>query len=295
MMQNAMFDSYGPSLAVALHKNVSDAIAEDMGPCDLTGLLIDASARKHARVIVREQAVLCGVPWFEAVFKALDASSHIQWHVQEGAMMQADQVVCEIEANARLMLTAERPALNFLQLLSAVATKTRVYAACIADTQAKVLDTRKTVPGLRLAQKYAVVVGGGANQRLALYDGILIKENHIAAAGGIGAALQRAFEVAQGHSVQVEVENLDELREALAAGAQSVLLDNFDFSLMREAVMLSRQWSQTHGTPAAILEASGGVNLQTLRDIADTGVDRISVGGLTKDIKATDYSLRIID
>lgn len=200
--------------------------------------------------------------------------------------MEANSLVCEISGPARSLLTAERPSLNFLQLLSGVATATRHYADLIADTRARVLDTRKTLPGLRLAQKYAVKMGGGENQRLALYDGILIKENHIAAAGGITAALKAAFAVAAGATVQIEVESLEELEEALAAGAKSVLIDNFTVEMMREAVRINAD--------RALLEVSGGVNAETIRGYAETGVDRISVGALTKDVRATDYSLRIV-
>lgn len=199
--------------------------------------------------------------------------------------MKPDSPVCDIHATARSLLTAERSALNFLQLLSGVATKTRRYAELIAGCRAAILDTRKTVPGLRLAQKYAVRVGGGKNQRLALYDGILIKENHIAAAGGITPALKNAQALNAGVSIQIEVESLDELNEALAAGAASILLDNFDLAMMRQAVHLS--------AGRAVLEASGGINDSTVRAIAETGVDRISIGSLTKDIQSVDFSLRV--
>jgi nicotinate-nucleotide pyrophosphorylase (carboxylating) len=235
---------------------------------------------------VREAAVLCGAPWFEGVMKQLDPRIHIEWRYAEGAAMAADSEVCAIEAPARALLTAERPALNFLQLLSGVATATRQYADVVKGTRASVLDTRKTLPGLRLAQKYAVRAGGGKNQRLALYDGILIKENHIAAAGGITAAMRAAQALNAGVPIQIEVENLAELEEALAAGATSILLDNFSLEMMRDGVRL------TDGR--AILEASGGVNMLTVRAIAETGVDRISIGSLTKDVRATDYSLRVI-
>jgi nicotinate-nucleotide pyrophosphorylase (carboxylating) len=200
--------------------------------------------------------------------------------------MKADSVVCTIEGSPRSLLTAERAALNFLQLLSGVASATRQYVDVVAGTRAKILDTRKTLPGLRLAQKYAVRVGGGANQRMALYDGILIKENHIAAAGGITPALKAAAALNAGVTIQVEVESIAELEEALAAGAVSVLLDNFDLDMMRDAVRINGG--------RALLEASGGINMQTVRAIAETGVDRISIGSLTKDVKATDYSLRIV-
>lgn len=286
MNVNPIFDQYGPALAAALQANVEAAIAEDVGDGDWTGLLVPADKMAHARVIVREPAVLCGTPWFDAVMRTIDARLQIRWLQQEGALMAADAVVCEIDGPARSLLTAERPALNFLQMLSGVATATRRYADLVSGTRARVLDTRKTLPGLRLAQKYAVKVGGGDNQRLALYDGILIKENHIAAAGGITAALRAAEALKSGVPVQVEVESLVELEEALAAGAVSILLDNFTEPMMREAVRLN--------AGRAVLEVSGGVNANTIRRFAETGVDRISVGALTKDVRATDYSLRIV-
>jgi nicotinate-nucleotide pyrophosphorylase (carboxylating) len=239
-----------------------------------------------ARVIVREAAVLCGAPWFEGVMKQLDPRIRIDWHYAEGAMMALDSEVCSIEAPARALLTAERTALNFLQLLSGVATATRQYVDVVKGTRASILDTRKTLPGLRQAQKYAVRVGGGKNQRMALYDGILIKENHIAAAGGITPAMRAAKALDAGVSIQIEVENLGELEEALAAGATSILLDNFTLEMMRDAVKVT--------LGRAVLEASGGVNMSTVRAIAETGVDRISIGSLTKDVHATDYSLRIV-
>ena len=273
------------TLQSALQKNVRDALLEDVGSGDVTGLLVPDNERVQATVIVREAAVLCGAAWFEAVMLACDAGITLAWHYAEGDLMTPDSVVCTIHGPARALLTAERSALNFLQLLSAVATKTRHFVDLITGCHATILDTRKTLPGLRLAQKYAVRVGGGKNQRLALYDGILIKENHIAAAGGITAALQEAQALQSGVNIQIEVESLDELREALAAGATSVLLDNFDVANMRQAVLL------TQGR--ALLEASGGINERTLRAIAETGVDRISVGSLTKDIQATDFSMRI--
>jgi nicotinate-nucleotide pyrophosphorylase (carboxylating) len=235
---------------------------------------------------VREDAVLCGAPWFEAIMFAVDEDIEIDWQYAEGDMMTADSVVCTLSGSPRGVLTGERSALNFLQLLSGVATATRTYVAVVAGTKARILDTRKTMPGLRQAQKYAVRVGGGANQRMALYDGILIKENHIAAAGGITAALQAATALDAGVTIQVEVESIAELEEALAAGAVSILLDNFDLDMMRDAVRINGG--------RASLEASGGINMQTVRAIAETGVDRISIGSLTKDVRATDYSLRIV-
>ena len=280
------FLPFTPGLDAALQANVTLALDEDIGSGDLTGLMVPQNEWVQARVIVREAAVLCGAPWFEAVMLRLDPAIRIEWQYAEGALMQADTAVCLIEAPARALLTGERCALNFLQLLSGVATATRRYVDVIAGTAAVILDTRKTLPGMRLAQKYAVRVGGGSNQRMALYDGILIKENHIAAAGGIAPAMQQAQSIKADVSIQIEVETIAQLLEALSAGATSVLLDNFSLDQMREAVALC--------AGRALLEASGGVNLMTVRAIAETGVDRISIGSLTKDIAATDYSLRII-
>ena len=284
-----MFD-HNETLDQARQRNVRDALFEDVGVCDWTAQLVPAGRRVKAHVRVREDAVLCGRDWFEAVFAALDPSSRIEWLYAEGARMVADTLVCQIEADGRLLLTAERPALNFLQLLSATATLTRAHVDAIAGASSNprgcvVLDTRKTLPGLRLAQKYAVRVGGGANQRLALYHGILIKENHIAAAGGVSEALRAAQALNAGVDIQIEVESLVELQEALAAGAVSVLLDNFSEAEMIEAVRLN--------AGRALLEVSGGVALDQLRWIAATGVDRISIGRLTKDIRAVDFSMRV--
>ncbi|MBC3884861.1 carboxylating nicotinate-nucleotide diphosphorylase [Undibacterium griseum] len=281
--QHFPFDA---DLQSAFERNIRDALTEDVGNADLTGLLVPADERVHAQVTVREDAVLCGAPWFDAVMAACDASIRIEWQYAEGDVMRANSVVCKIEAPARALLTAERSALNFLQLLSAVATATHQYVKIITGTRAAILDTRKTLPGLRLAQKYAVRVGGGKNQRLALYDGILIKENHIAAAGGIAPAMQQALNLHAGVSIQIEVESIAELQAALEAGAKSILLDNFSTPMMCEAVEIN--------AGRAVLEASGGVDQSSVRAIAETGVDRISIGSLTKDIKATDYSLRVI-
>lgn len=282
-----MFASFGQSLEEAVSRNVAAAIAEDVGHCDYTGLLIDENRFCTARLLCREKAVVCGQPWFDAVFNQLAPGATVQWFVQEGQDVNPDTVVCEVKGLARPLMTAERSAMNFLQLLSAVATKTRHLSKLIEGTNARLLDTRKTIPGLRLAQKYAVRVGGGENQRLALYDGILIKENHIAAAGGIEQALAKAEQIANGVGIQIEVENLEQLELALNAGAKSVLLDNFSVELMRQAVLF------TGGR--ALLEASGGIDETSLRQIAQTGVDRISIGALTKDIKAVDYSFRVFD
>ncbi|WP_312489068.1 carboxylating nicotinate-nucleotide diphosphorylase [Massilia timonae] len=280
---HAQFDD---RLQAAFEQNILAALLEDVGSGDLTGKLVPDDTRVTARVIVREAAVLCGAPWFEGLMLAVDQDTEIDWHYAEGDLMALDSTVCTIRANPRSLLTAERGALNFMQLLSGVATATRRYVDVIAGTNAAILDTRKTLPGLRLAQKYAVRVGGGKNQRMALYDGILIKENHIAAAGGVTAALQAAARLDSGAPVQIEVETIAQLEEALAGGVKSVLLDNFDLARMREAVKVN--------AGRALLEASGGINLETVRAIAETGVDRISIGSLTKDVRATDYSLRIL-
>ncbi|HEY4080804.1 MAG TPA: carboxylating nicotinate-nucleotide diphosphorylase [Burkholderiaceae bacterium] len=285
-----MFD-HDESLAEARERNIRDALFEDIGRCDWTAQLVPAARRVRAQVRVREQAVLCGREWFEGVFLALEPDAKMQWHYEEGARMSADSIVCDIEADGRALLSAERPALNFLQLLSGTATITRAHVDAIEGASSNprgcaVLDTRKTVPGLRLAQKYAVRVGGGANQRLALYAGILIKENHITAAGGVNQALHAAQALNAGVDIQIEVESIAELIEALDSGAASVLLDNFSEAMMREAVALNQG--------RALLEVSGGVALDQLRWIAATGVDRISIGKLTKDVRAIDYSMRVL-
>ena len=266
--------------------DVARALEEDVGSGDLTARLIPATKTARARVITREPAVIAGRPWFDACFQSLDLGCVIDWKVNEGDAVAAGDMLAEVSGNARALLTAERPALNFLQTLSAVATATRPYVEAVRGTHAAILDTRKTLPGLRLSEKYAVRVGGGQNQRTGLYDGILIKENHIMAAGGIAPALEAAFKLANGKvSVQIEVENLDELGQALSAGAPLILLDNFSLADMRHAVQL------THGR--ALLEASGNITLETVRAVAETGVDRISVGSLTKHIRAVDLSMRI--
>ncbi|MDR3427927.1 carboxylating nicotinate-nucleotide diphosphorylase [Silvimonas sp.] len=264
---------------------VAAALYEDIGQCDWTAQLIAADHKGSATVIAREDAVICGQAWFEEAYRQVDPNSRVLWQVQEGERVAADTLLCTIEGSARGLLTSERTSLNFLQLLSSVATETRRYVDAVAGTNAKVYDTRKTIPGLRLAQKYAVRVGGGENQRIGLYDGILIKENHIMAAGSISAALAAARALAPAEvTLQIEVENLDELNEALHAGATSVLLDNMSLTDMHAAVQSSRG--------KAVLEASGGVDLEHIRAIAETGVDRISVGKLTKDVRAIDLSMR---
>ena len=279
------YDRFDEALQSAFESNLLAALLEDVGSGDLTGQLVPDDKRVQARVLVREEAVLCGAPWFEGVMLAIDHTIDVDWQYAEGDVMAKDSVVCLLEGPARSILTAERSALNFMQLLSGVATATRGFVKTVEGTSAKILDTRKTLPGLRQAQKYAVRVGGGENQRMALYDGILIKENHIAAAGGVSRALQAAQALGAGVTIQIEVETLEQLSEALQSGATSVLLDNFTTGKMRDAVALNKG--------RALLEASGGVNMATVRAIAETGVDRISIGSLTKDVRATDFSLRI--
>ncbi|KMQ78130.1 Quinolinate phosphoribosyltransferase [decarboxylating] [Candidatus Burkholderia pumila] len=277
---------YGEVFDAALARNVVDALEEDVGSGDHTGPLVPADARRTARIIVREDAVLCGSPWFDEVMRRVDPSIEVEWQYRDGDRMNADTSVALLHGSARSLLTAERNGLNFLQLLSGVATATRRYVDAIAGMRARILDTRKTLPGLRLAQKYAVRVGGGANQRLALYDGILIKENHIAAASGVGAAMEAALALNAGVTIQIEVETLEQLETALAHRAKSILLDNFTPENMRAAVRIT--------AGRALLEVSGSVNFDTVRAIAETGVDRISIGALTKDVRATDFSMRLI-
>ena len=267
--------------------NVRAALEEDVGTGDLTAQLIPGSSQARARVITRDMAVLCGTKWFDTCFNEIDTAIRIDWRARDGERVAAGQTLCEISGPARALLTAERPALNFLQTLSGVASETRRYVDAIADTRARIYDTRKTLPGLRLALKYAVKCGGGENQRIGLYDGILIKENHIAAAGGIEPALRAAHALAAGKvSVQIEVETLEQLNTALTAGAKLILLDNFDLAGMRVAVQVSAGRAQ--------LEASGGITLENVRAIAETGVDRISIGGLTKNLRAVDLSMRFL-
>lgn len=278
-------------LAEEIARNVDAALTEDVGPGDLTAALVPGDRQVRATVISREAGVLCGTAWFDECVRRLDPTARVSWQAGDGDRIVADQLLCTIDGNGRALLTAERSALNFLQLLSAVASKVRIYADAIAGTRAQVVDTRKTLPGLRIAQKYAVRAGGGGNHRLALWDAILIKENHIHAAGGIAQAFAAAAQIAAGAAdrckfIQVEVENLDELRQALDIGATMILLDNFPNALLCEAVALN--------AGRAILEASGNVSLDTIRDIAETGVDRISVGALTKDVKALDLSMRFV-
>jgi len=274
------------SIAAHVLIDSAHALDEDVGSGDLTAQLLPAAQTAHARVITREAALIAGRPWFDACFRALDPGCVIDWRVNEGDAVAAGDVLVDIRGNARALLTAERPALNFLQTLSAVATATRPYVDAVRGTHAAILDTRKTLPGLRMAEKYAVRIGGGQNQRIGLFDGILVKENHIAAAGGIAPVLEAAFNLAEDKvSVQIEVETIDELEQALSAGAPLILLDNFSLADMRYAVQV------THGR--ALLEASGNITLDTVRAVAETGVDRISIGSLTKHIRAVDLSMRI--
>lgn len=289
MPADPMFE-HNESLREALQRNVRDALMEDIGRGDWTAALVPPGRRARAQVVAKEAAVICGRPWFDACVRALDGGAGIDWAVSEGQAVEAGTVVCQLEADARALLSAERPALNFLQLLSGVATTTRSYTQAIAGLSpnprgCQLLDTRKTLPGLRQAQKYAVRTGGGHNQRMALWDGILIKENHIAAAGGVTAALRAAQALDAGVPIQVEVETLAELDEALAAGATSVLLDDFSLDELHRAYQVN--------AGRALLEASGGVDLVRIREIARTGVDRISCGKLTKDVHAVDLSLRV--
>jgi nicotinate-nucleotide pyrophosphorylase (carboxylating) len=273
-------------LTTEIERNVTSALEEDMGSGDLTAMLIPETVRRKARVVSRVDAILCGTPWFDACFRRLDANMAIAWSARDGDSVEAGATLCRIEGQARALLTAERTALNFLQLLSAVATTAHGFVEAVRGTRAAIVDTRKTLPGLRLAQKYAVRAGGGANHRIGLFDGILIKENHITACGGVVAALERARALASASVfIQVEVEALEQLREALDAGANMVLLDNFNLAQMREAV--------GENAGRAQLEASGGITLENVRAIAETGVDRISIGALTKDIKAIDLSMRL--
>jgi nicotinate-nucleotide pyrophosphorylase (carboxylating) len=270
-----------------LPAQVARALAEDVGSGDLTAALVPAGRSGRASVITREPAILCGMPYVNASFAGIDPAVRVEWWTAEGASVAAGQLLFTVEGPARALLTAERTALNFLQFLSATATAAHAYAVLIEGTACRVLDTRKTIPGLRSAQKYAVRVGGGQNHRIGLFDGILIKENHIHAAGGLTQAIRAALhDIGEGVMLQVEVETLDQLREAIGAGAKLILIDNFDLPQMREAVKIAGDKAE--------LEASGGVNLQSVRAIAETGVHRISIGSITKDIEALDLSMRFI-
>jgi nicotinate-nucleotide pyrophosphorylase (carboxylating) len=270
----------------AIAEQVRSAISEDLGDQDYTAMLIDASTQVNAKIIARENALICGIPWVNECFKQISPSTKIDWLIKEGDNVTENQIICHIHGNARGILTAERTSLNFLQTLSASATLTQQYVNETVGTSARIMDTRKTIPGLRLAQKYAVFIGGGLNQRIGLYDGILIKENHIAAAGSIENALKAAEVLGQDKNlpIQIEVETLAQLETAIQAGAKLILLDNFDITSLKKAVEINNK--------RAVLEASGGIDLKNIHEIARTGVDRISIGALTKHIKAIDLSMR---
>jgi len=263
---------------------VANALDEDVGSGDISAQLIDESARLDTELLVREDAVLCGCQWFDEVFRQCDQRIEIRWHAQDGDSIEAGRVICEVSGPARGLLTAERSALNFLQTLSGTATITRGYADLVADTGCRILDTRKTIPQLRLAQKYAVLCGGGSNHRIGLFDAYLIKENHLAASGGIAPAVARARQLQPDRFLEVEVENLAQLAEAIDAGVDRVLLDNFSIAEMREAVALNDARTE--------LEASGNIEADNLAEIAATGVDFVSIGALTKHLRAIDFSLR---
>ena len=272
-------------LSTDIKEIVRQALAEDIGTGDLTAKLIPGSKQANAHVITRDNAILCGTAWFDEVFRQLDSTITIEWHANDSDSIQSGQTICQVRGPARSVLSGERMALNFLQLLSGTATQTRRYVDAVNGTQAKILDTRKTLPALRNAQKYAVTCGGGYNHRMGLYDGILIKENHILAAGSITQAVQQAKATAPaGAMIEVEVEDLAEIKEALAVGSERLLLDNFDLETLRIAVV------ETRGR--AKVEASGGITLENIRAVAETGVDYISIGALTKDVIAVDYSMR---
>lgn len=272
-----------PHLPADLSVTVANALREDVGSGDITAQLIAATAMATAQILSRERAVLCGTAWVNEVLRQVDPALQIDWHVQDGDSVEPNQRLATLHGSARHLLTAERCALNFLQTLSGTATVSRYYANLVAHTEVRLLDTRKTLPGLRTAQKYAVAIGGCHNHRMGLYDAFLIKENHINACGSITAAVTRARALHPEKPVEVEVETLMQLREALNTEAQTIMLDNFELNAMREAVMIT--------SGRARLEASGGINQDTLVAIAETGVDYISIGALTKDCKAIDLSM----
>ena len=274
--------------------DVCRALAEDLGTGDVTAALIEPGRTAEARVVCNEAAVLCGAPWFDEVFRQVDPAIVVEWQLGEGADTAAGAVVCTLRGPARAILSGERTALNFLQTLSGTASAARRYAQAVVGTRARILDTRKTLPGLRRAQKYAVRCGGALNHRQGLYDAVLIKENHVTSAGGITAAVSLAAERHPGLMVEVEVETLDELREALATAADRVMLDDFDLEGLRRAVEIRDAHAAETGTQPKELEASGSVDLDTLRAVAETGVDFISIGAMTKHVRAVDYSLRFV-
>ncbi|MFG0630509.1 MULTISPECIES: carboxylating nicotinate-nucleotide diphosphorylase [unclassified Pseudomonas] len=272
-------------LTAEIEANVRRALLEDIGSGDITAQLIPAERLAKATIITREDCTIAGTAWVDAVFRQLDPRVAVHWQVADGEQAKANQPLFHLEGPARSLLSGERSALNFLQMLSGVATRARFLAGLVEGTKVRLLDTRKTLPGLRLAQKYAVTCGGCDNHRIGLYDAFLIKENHIAASGGVAEAVAAAQRIAPGKPVEIEVESLDELRQALAAGADIVMLDELSLDEMREAVRIN--------AGKAKLEASGGVNESTLRVIAETGVDYISIGAMTKDVKAVDLSMRL--
>lgn len=276
-------------LRPVIEKNVSDALAEDIGRGDLTAALIPASATGEAAIVTRVDMVQAGQPWVDEVYRQLDSAVGLRWKTRDGDRVAAGSTVARLHGPARALLSGERTALNFLQILSATATATAAYVEAVSGTHTKILDTRKTVPGLRLAQKYAVRCGGGVNHRIGLFDAILIKENHILSAGGITTAIGEVRRLHPGLPVEIEVESIDELRQALKAGAERLLLDNFSVAQLREAVAVNA----SEGCPPALLEASGGLTIDAIQEVAQTGVNFISVGALTKDIKAVDLSMRI--
>ncbi len=280
------FDITSPEFIQQVQANVRSALAEDLGAGDLTASLVPAAQQATARVITRDAAVICGQPWAQEVVRQAAPNCQLNWMVEEGAQCRAGQTIFTLTGPARDLLSVERTLLNFVQMMSAVATKTAVFTQAVVGTKASIVDTRKTLPGLRVAQKYAVAAGGGTNHRMGLHDAILIKENHIAAAGGI-AAVMRSAQASSGRAkfIEIEVENLAQLQEALDCGAKMVLLDNMDIPMLQQAVRINAD--------RAVLEISGGVDLDTVRALALTGVDRISVGALTKDVKAVDLSMRI--
>ena len=272
--------------AEVIREQVRLALAEDVGSGDRTAALIPTDAQMQAQLISREGAIICGTAWVDEVFRQLDPGIELKWQVRDGDKVAPDQLLCLLSGSGRALLTGERTAMNYLQTLSATATLAGRYADVVDGTGVRVLDSRKTIPGLRLQQKYAVTCGGCHNHRVGLFDAILIKENHIMAAGSIAASIAAAIKEAPDLEIEIEVEDLDELEQALAAGAKRVLLDNFDLQMLGQAVQVNQG--------RARLEASGNVNLETIRPIAETGVDDISVGGLTKDIKAVDLSMRFV-
>lgn len=280
-----MHDDHFRNIQIAIDETVKRALEEDVNGHDLTADLVPEESSCSGSIVSKSSGILCGVDWVETTFKKLDSRITINWFHQDGDLVQSGDTVCNLGGPSRGILTGERTALNFLQTLSAIATKTRRYVDAVQHTRAQILDTRKTIPGLRLPFKYAVKIGGGTNHRMGLYDGILIKENHIAAAGGISQALTAAKMVDQDVPIQVEVENLPQLKEAIEAGCKLILLDNMDTEQLTQAVNVTNNRAQ--------LEASGGITMESVVAVAETGVDRISIGSLTKDIDAMDLSLRL--